>query len=47
MSTHSLYKWMKLYSPSGKMPPVVDHEAENRRLKRELARVTEERDVLN
>lgn len=26
--------------------PTVDHEAENRRLKRELARVTEERDIL-
>ena len=26
--------------------PGVDHEAENRRLKRELARVTEERDIL-
>ena len=24
----------------------IDHEAENRRLKRELARVTEERDIL-
>jgi len=24
----------------------VDHEAENRRLKRELARMTEERDIL-
>jgi len=26
--------------------PGVDHEAENRHLKRELARVTEERDIL-
>jgi transposase len=25
--------------------PGIDHEAENRRLKRELARVTEERDI--
>ena len=46
VSTHSLYKWMKLYSPAGKAPSAVDHEAENRRLKRELARVTEERDIL-
>lgn len=46
VSTHSLYKWMKLYSPSSKTASAVDHEAENRRLKRELARVTEERDIL-
>jgi transposase len=40
-----LYKWLKLFGePSPK--PGVDHEAENRRLKRELARVTEERDIL-
>ena len=40
VSTHSLYKWMKLFGePAPK--PGVDHEAENRRLKCELARVTE------
>jgi transposase len=45
VSTHSLYKWLKLFAePVPK--PGVDHEAENRRLKRELARVTEERDIL-
>ncbi len=45
VSTHSLYKWLKLFAePSSK--PGVDHEAENRRLKRELSRVTEERDIL-
>jgi transposase len=45
VSTHSLYKWLKLFAePSSK--PGVDLEAENRRLKRELARVTEERDIL-
>lgn len=45
VSTHSLYKWLKLFGePLPK--PRVDHEAENRRLKRELARVTEERDIL-
>ncbi len=44
VSTYSLYKWVKLFGePSPK--PGVDHEAENRRLKRELARVTEERDI--
>ena len=36
---------MKLFGdPAPK--PGVDHEAENRRLKRELARMTEERDIL-
>ena len=45
VSKYSLYKWVKLFGePSPK--PGVDHEAENRRLKRELARVTEERDIL-
>ncbi len=44
VSTYSLYKWLKLVGePVPK--PGVDHEAENRRLKRELARVTEERDI--
>lgn len=45
VSTHSLYKWMKLFGEPA-LKPGVDHEAENRRLKRELARVTEERDIL-
>ena len=45
VSTYSLYKWLKVFGePTSK--PGVDHEAENRRLKRELARVTEERDIL-
>ena len=45
VSTYSLYKWLKLFGePVAK--PGVDHEAENRRLKRELARMTEERDIL-
>ncbi len=45
VSKYSLYKWVKLFR---ELPPKpgVDHEAENRRLKRELARVTEERDIL-
>jgi transposase len=45
VSTYSLYKWLKLF---GEPPPQpgVDHEAENRRLKRALAGVTGERDIL-
>ena len=47
VSTHSLYAWMKWYST----PPTVTQETaeratEIRRLKRELLRVTEERDIL-
>ena len=38
VSTYSLYKWLKLFGePASKAKPGVDHEAENRRLKRELA----------
>lgn len=46
VSTHSLYTWMKLFGDPAPKKPDADHEAENRRLKRELARVTEERDIL-
>lgn len=46
VSTHSLYKWVKLFGEAQAKAGDVDHEAENRRLKRELARVTEERDIL-
>jgi len=46
VSAHSLYKWMKLFGEPASKPSGVDYEAENRRLKRELARVTEERDIL-
>ena len=46
VSSHSLYKWMKLFTETAPKASGVDHEAENRRLKRELARVTEERDIL-
>ena len=46
VSSHSLYKWLKLFREPVSKSVVVDHEAENRRLKRELARVTEERDIL-
>jgi transposase len=41
-----LYKWLKLFGEPMAKSVDVDHEAENRRLKRELARVTEERDIL-
>ena len=46
VSTHSLYKWVKLFGEAPAKASDADHEAENRRLKRELARVTEERDIL-
>lgn len=46
VSTHSLYAWVKKYSKSAEVTANEDHAAENRRLKRELARVTEERDIL-
>ena len=46
VSTHSLYSWVKKYSKSSDADSTDDHVAENRRLKRELARVTEERDIL-
>jgi transposase len=46
VSSHSLYKWLKLFGEPVAKSVGVDHEAENRRLKRELARVTEEHDIL-
>lgn len=42
---YSLSKWLKLFGGASPKPD-VDREAENRRLKRERARVTEERDIL-
>ena len=43
VSPHSLYAWKKKFSqPAGG----DDRDAEIRRLKRELTRVTEERDIL-
>ena len=45
-STHSLFKWIKLFGDPVPEKPRVDHEVENRRLKRELARVAVERDIL-
>ena len=46
VSAHSLYNWMKLFGDPSPKKPGIDHEAENRRLKREPARVTQERDIL-
>lgn len=43
ISTKSLYQWKRQFS---KPPRQTDQDAEVRRLKRELARVTEERDIL-
>ncbi len=43
ISTKSLYMWMAKFSKPQRQ---TDQEAEVRRLKKELARVTEERDIL-
>ena len=47
ISTHSLYVWKRRY---GESPERADQikadQAENQRLKKELKRVTEERDIL-
>lgn len=44
VSTHSLYAWRKQYGSAARADDGKD--AEIRRLKRELARVSEERDIL-
>ena len=47
VSTHSLYAWVKRYSkPQIQRQQVDDQQAELRRLRAELKRVTEERDIL-
>lgn len=46
VSTHSLYAWVKRYSSSSGNAGQDDQAAEIRRLKQELTRVTEERDIL-
>jgi transposase len=47
VSQHSLYAWLKQYSlPAGERHELQSHAVENRRLKAELKRVTEERDIL-
>ena len=43
VSTHSLYAWKRKFSQPSE---AEDPAAEIRRLKKELARVTEERDIL-
>ena len=47
VSTKSIYTWQKLFSRPAKGIKEVDAQADEiRRLKRDLARVTEERDIL-
>jgi transposase len=47
VSSHSLYQWMKRYSLTPEeRAQSGDQQAEIRRLKAELRRVTEERDIL-
>jgi transposase-like protein len=47
VSTHSLHQWTKRYSvPQAEREASKDQQAELRRLKAELKRVTEERDIL-
>ena len=47
VTTHSLYAWRKKYGPeSVQYQAKSGDEAEIRRLKKELKRVTEERDLL-
>jgi transposase len=47
VSQHSLYEWIKRYSlPEAERTEVQSQQAELRRLRAELKRVTEERDIL-
>jgi transposase len=47
MTTHSLYAWMKKYGPDSEEHQIKSaDEAEIRQLKKELKRVTDERDIL-
>ena len=45
VSTYSLYAWVKKFSGPTVSEPDNDQATEIRKLKRELARVTEERDI--
>ena len=46
-TTHSLYAWRKKYGPdSAEHQEKVETDQEIRRLKKELRRVTQERDIL-
>ena len=47
MTTHSLYAWKMRYGPdSAEQQEKTTAEIENKRLRKELKRVTEERDLL-
>tara|TARA_R110002167_G_scaffold298435_2_gene502749 strand:- start:335 stop:613 length:279 start_codon:yes stop_codon:yes gene_type:complete len=47
VTTHSLYAWIKRFGPeSARYTSESADQAEIRRLKKELKRVTEERDIL-
>ena len=47
VSSHSLYQWVKRFSaPPAERKAADDQQAELRRLKTELKRITEERDIL-
>jgi len=47
VSTKSMYDWIKLYrQPDRQRQEVADQSVEIRRLKAELSRVAEERDIL-
>ena len=47
MTTHSLYAWMKRYGESNpRQANTIDDQAEIAKLKADLRRVTEERDIL-
>jgi|TARA_R110001583_G_scaffold88182_1_gene228953 transposase len=46
-TTHSLYAWLKKFGePNPQTSDKIDLSAENARLKSELRRMTEERDIL-
>jgi transposase len=47
VSQHSLYEWIKRWSvPEAQRADARSQQEENRRLRAELKRVTEERDIL-
>ena len=46
ITTHSLYAWMKKFGPSPEDPVRDETQQELKRVKAELRRVTEERDIL-
>lgn len=47
MTTHSLYAWIKKFGPDSAVhAAAASEQAEIKRLKKELKRVTDERDIL-